>query len=112
MRNTRPTSAFTSSNVRGVLTVDGTIKCLSTISCVEGIKVGGNLSVDGSASVTGAIYGTDLIVTENDTIRIETQKTPASATAIGTKGDIVHDTNYIYVCTAANTWKRTAISTW
>lgn len=45
-------------------------------------------------------------------IRISTQATPASATAAGTKGDIVHDTDYIYVCTATNTWKRAAISTW
>jgi len=39
-------------------------------------------------------------------------KTPASATAAGTQGDICWDTNYIYVCVATNTWKRTAISTW
>jgi len=36
----------------------------------------------------------------------------ASATATGTTGDIVHDTNYIYVCIATNTWKRVAITTW
>lgn len=76
------------------------------------MKVGENLSVDGSASVTGAIYGEVEIITLGDTIRIETQKTPASATDRGTKGDIVHDNDYIYVCIAANTWKRTAISTW
>jgi hypothetical protein len=37
---------------------------------------------------------------------------PASATATGTAGDIRYDADYIYVCTATNTWKRTAISTW
>jgi len=37
---------------------------------------------------------------------------PASATATGTAGQITWDTNYIYVCTAANTWKRVAIATW
>ena len=47
-----------------------------------------------------------------DTLNIATQDTPASAGATGTKGDIVHDTDYIYVCTATNTWKRAAISTW
>lgn len=45
-------------------------------------------------------------------IRIATQATPASASATGTKGDIVHDENYIYICTATNTWKRVAIATW
>ena len=38
--------------------------------------------------------------------------TPASATATGTTGEIQWDSNYIYVCTATNTWKRVAINTW
>ena len=37
---------------------------------------------------------------------------PASATATGTAGDIRYDADYIYICTATNTWKRAAISTW
>lgn len=37
---------------------------------------------------------------------------PASATATGTLGEIRIDANYIYVCTATNTWKRAAIATW
>ncbi len=39
-------------------------------------------------------------------------RTPASAGATGTAGDISWDANYIYICTATNTWKRVAISTW
>jgi hypothetical protein len=38
--------------------------------------------------------------------------TPASATATGTTGTIVWDADYVYVCTATNTWKRAAIATW
>lgn len=37
---------------------------------------------------------------------------PATATATGAAGDIKWDSNYIYVCTATNTWKRAALSTW
>ena len=37
---------------------------------------------------------------------------PASATATGTTGEIRIDANYIYICTATNTWKRVAIATW
>jgi hypothetical protein len=37
---------------------------------------------------------------------------PASPTATGTAGEIRIDANYIYVCTATNTWKRTALTTW
>lgn len=112
MRNARPEYALTFLDVGGPLNVGSTLYVSSTISCVEGMKVGGDLTVDGSASVTGAIYGAVEIITLGDTIRIETQRTPSSATARGTKGDIVHDTDYIYVCIGANTWKRTAISTW
>ena len=38
--------------------------------------------------------------------------TPSSATASGVQGEIRVDANYIYVCTATNTWKRVAIATW
>ena len=67
-----------------------------------------------SGGTTGILLqpGSGILKISGDTICVSTQKTPASATATGTKGDIVHDTNYIYVCTATNTWKRAAISTW
>lgn len=45
-------------------------------------------------------------------IGIATAQTPASATATGTTGTVCWDANYVYVCTATNTWKRTAIATW
>ena len=41
-----------------------------------------------------------------------TTKTPASAAATGTTGTIAWDADYIYICTATDTWKRVAISTW
>ena len=37
---------------------------------------------------------------------------PASATSSGTAGDIRYDSNYLYVCVATNTWKRSALATW
>lgn len=37
---------------------------------------------------------------------------PASAGATGTAGQIKIDADYIYICTATNTWKRVAIATW
>ena len=47
-----------------------------------------------------------------DHVNIATIKTPASASAAGTKGDIAWDTSYLYICTATNTWERVAIATW
>ena len=71
------------------------------------IDSSGRLLVGGSSDSGGA-----LLQVFGDRIRIGTAKTPASATATGTTGEIAWDANYIYVCTATNTWKRTAISTW
>lgn len=47
-----------------------------------------------------------------DILRLRSSKTPATATATGNAGDIAWDSNYIYVCVATNTWKRTALSSW
>jgi hypothetical protein len=37
---------------------------------------------------------------------------PASATDTGIAGEVRFDADYIYRCTATNTWKRSALSTW
>jgi hypothetical protein len=37
---------------------------------------------------------------------------PASATAPGTPGEWAADNDFIYVCTADNTWRRAALQTW
>jgi hypothetical protein len=47
-----------------------------------------------------------------NTFNVPTTRTPASAAAPGTAGDICWDSSYIYVCVATDTWKRVAIATW
>jgi hypothetical protein len=37
---------------------------------------------------------------------------PATATASGVEGTITWDEDFLYVCVAADTWKRVAIDTW
>lgn len=56
-------------------------------------------------------FGADTVKMQKDLI-LEADQTPASATATGTKGMVRWDANYIYICTATNTWKRAAIATW
>ena len=48
----------------------------------------------------------------HDKLRLRTSKTPASASDTGNQGDICWDADYVYVCVAANTWKRAAIASW
>ena len=74
---------------------------------VARIDSSGRLLVGGSPDSGGA-----LLQVFGDRIRVGTAKTPASASATGAAGEICWDASYIYVCTATNTWKRTAIATW
>jgi hypothetical protein len=71
------------------------------------IDSSGRLLVGASADSGGA-----LLQVNGDRIRVATAKTPASAADTGTAGEICWDADYIYVCTATNTWKRSAIATW
>ena len=60
----------------------------------------------------GTTSPTTLLDVNADTVRVRTARTPASASATGATGEICWDANYIYVCTATDTWRRTAISSW
>jgi len=80
-------------------------------------ETGGNerMRIDSSGRLLVGISsnsGGALLQINGDRIRVGTAKTPASATDTGTAGEICWDANYVYVCTATNTWKRSALSTW
>jgi hypothetical protein len=53
---------------------------------------------------------TALFDVNSDTIRLRTAKTPATSAATCNQGDISWDANFTYVCVAANSWKRSALS--
>jgi len=94
------------------LQVTGNAKITGAIATTGAATVGGDLTVTGAGTnfrnaikaVDGAGSGLDADTVPN--------ATPASASATGTAGMIRYDANYIYICVAANTWKRAAISTW
>ena len=67
---------------------------------------GGAVTILGGADATGSLtIGDDHFIVSSD-------KTPATAAEACTKGTICYDDDYIYVCTATNTWKRSALTTW
>jgi hypothetical protein len=81
------------------------------------LKVGALISGSITAAFGSINIGTSTLdcgrlTVDSDTINVTTQKTPASASDTGTKGDIVHDGDFVYVCVATDTWKRAAIATW
>jgi len=88
----------------GQIDVSSPVVSTSNVSAV-------NLTASGNVGI-GTTSPTALLDVNSDTVRIRTARTPASAAAAGNAGDICWDADYIYVCTATNTWKRTAISTW
>lgn len=73
------------------------------------VALGPNLALSaGSLSVTGvAVTGG----AANFSSHSVSGSTPSSSTATCTAGQITWDASYLYVCTATNTWKRSALST-
>ena len=76
-------------------------------SPVARIDSSGRLLVGTSSQSGGSLFQVN-----DDRIRIASSKTPASASDTGTAGEVCWDSSYIYVCTATDTWKRAALSTW
>jgi len=78
----------------------------------------------GSWGIEGANYGTSgqvltsggsgaVISWEDAALSTTAHSTPpANAADTGTAGQVAYDDDYVYLCTATDTWKRTAISTW
>jgi hypothetical protein len=74
--------------------------------------------------VQGSAEGTAVLAVEDDAdtavfevhgtegLVLPVEKTVASSSAAGRKGQIAWDADFIYVCTATDTWKRAALATW
>lgn len=62
---------------------------------------GGNITLAGNT-----------VVVDNDSLIVSQSKTPATATSPGTAGEIAWDSDYVYVCVATDTWKRSPLSSW
>jgi len=76
-------------------------------------KFGGNGGVDLYHNNVVKFSTTSTGTTTTGQMNIAALNTaPASAGAAGTLGEIRYTADYIYVCTATNTWKRAALSTW
>jgi len=83
------------------------------IASWDGTTYTSRVKVNSAGNVgIGTNNPTTLFDVNADTMRLRTARTPASAGATGAVGEICWDTDYIYICTATNTWKRAAISTW
>jgi hypothetical protein len=93
-------SIFSVNDVSGLPSID-----VDADGTIELAPYGGSVGI-------GTTNPTNKLDVNSDSIRVRTTKTPASATATGNAGEICWDANYVYVCVATNTWKRSALSTW
>ena len=110
----------------GVLTIDGDIIITGETKVFNRIYTSENTLTIQSAGAGRSLVlndGADTLTCTFDRFIAEGVKAnryivdglntaPASATASGMLGEIRYTADYIYVCTATNTWKRTSLSTW
>ena len=98
----------TSSVSRGVwgLSVDGTG---GDFSSTNGRAVSANSTNNYGARFRGAA-GLMCMQLNGSTFNITTHRTISASNATGTKGDVCHDANYLYICTATDTWKRVPLA--
>jgi len=61
----------------------------------DDLSVSGNVTASGNVTLLGVL---------------SSPLATKTSTSAGTAGQITWDANYIYVCTATNTWKRVALS--
>jgi hypothetical protein len=99
---------FTTLNATGGGALTGTWTDLGSVTTID---INGG-AIDGTTiGGAAAAAGTFTTLSVSGDLLVATQ-TPASASATGTTGTITWDSDYIYVCTATDTWKRVAIATW
>lgn len=77
----------------------------------QGAVGGGSNTVTlGNAAITRTILRG--VPEAANTMRLVAPRTPASAIAPGAVGEVCWDAGFIYVCIAANTWRRAALVAW
>jgi hypothetical protein len=104
--------AFTGNGAGNVFTQVSSVNFHATGANVA-YGLGGNVTV--YTKVDGGSLSQALGVENDQSVKfygniITNPATPASPTSTGVAGQIATDSNYIYVCTATNTWKRVAIT--
>jgi hypothetical protein len=90
--------------LQGFTTISGSTLVASTLNT-------GIISASGNIETTGNIGTLTGVIDSRGGGFKSNQRTVAQGTT-GTAGQIFWDADYIYVCTAANTWKRAALSTY
>ena len=112
----------TATNVGVLVSINGTMQAPGTAYSVSGNQITFAeipLTTDvidvrflGGISTLNNTLSDDLTVSGNITLSgiLSAPQTTKASNAIGITGQICWDANYIYVCTATNTWKRSPLT--
>lgn len=86
------------------------------------LKQGLSSNVDTTATKNAGVIGEPAYVTDTKQFKIHNgteydapvvmTATPTTAGSPGTAGQTAYDADYIYVCVADSTWKRSLLTTW
>ena len=86
-----------------------TVAISTDVTVGRELRVAGITTINaGGMRVAGVVTATSL----SGALFVAGSVAPATSTSAGTAGEIRYDANYIYICTATNTWKRVGIATW
>ena len=94
-------NASTATTIENVSTTTFNTAAVSIHNDLSGIQGGTTGEYYHLTSSQHAAYGTATALAAG---------TPASSAAAGTPGQVLYDTNYIYVCVAPNTWRRATLN--
>lgn len=75
-------------------------------------KISSNSVWHGGNDGSGSGLDADLLDGLQATQFARLSTVPTTSTSTGSTGQIAYDTDYLYICTATNTWKRISLLTW
>ncbi len=102
------------SNLFSLPSAEFKIRHYDTTGPMDMITVTGRTAVsfpNGNVGI-GTTTPTQKLDVNDNSIRVEQPMIPASSSAACNQGQVAWDANYVYVCVAANTWKRAALASW
>ena len=111
-----PNAAF-SAGVNYVNITNGQVGSGPSISAASG-STDANVSLNLTGKGTGTVQanGVDVVTTTGTQTltnkRLASATIPATISSTGTTGQIAYDNDWLYVCTATDTWRRVALGTW
>lgn len=107
----RYTTTFTPPSQEAAITSTTAPRIIYTIDALDDVDVS-SISPTDNQGLFWDNTNQKWLPSDYITRQLTSSAPPASATDAGDPGDVRYDSSYVYVCTATNTWVRTALNSW